>query len=80
MVEGRQDHGTCSIENNVYVFCGVGNEGWDLKSIEVSQWDRGMLNAWVTLEMEFSNYMLARGTPSVCPISNEEIVFMGGYC
>ena len=74
MITARSEHASYTLGENLFVFC-----GWDgtqyLSSIEI-------LNVtvkqapWESLNL---SALTKRGSPCVCPISNNEFLIMGGY-
>lgn len=74
MKQARHWHSSCSLGRKVYVFAGESKPGGFCRSIE--SLDMHDNTAWKTIKTQ---QIGKRCRPIVCPISNYEILILGGW-
>lgn len=72
----RDNHSSCTIGDLIFAICGEYN-CTQLNSVEMLDYSKpAKSRAWVLIEIEA---MIGRTNPAVCPVSDIEILIMGGH-
>ena len=77
----RSHHASCSLDGNVYVFCGQDRNQEPLNSIEVLEdtaSNLDLIEAWKLIRVA-DTILFPRSSPGVAPLNDNEIVVMGGF-
>ena len=81
LIEARYSHSGCCLNGVMYVFCGYNKDDELLNSIEslnVRALENGEPENWQTVELPEPIYMAPRLNVIVAPISNKDILILGG--